>query len=60
MKIHSRIKKGKLKGWTIRQSKYGWYDLYSSSGTSQMRGKHTLEEVKEKIKSIANSLKEKI
>lgn len=60
MKIHSRIKKGQLKGWTIRQSKYGWYDLYSSGGASQMGRKSTLEEVTEKIKAITFSLKEKL
>ena len=50
MKIDKRIKQGKLKGWTIRKSKYGWYDLYSSNGVSQTRGKHTLEEINEIIK----------
>ena len=48
MKIETRIKTGKLKGWTIRKSKHGWYDLYSDSGISQTKGKHTLEEIKEK------------
>ena len=51
MKIEPRIKKGNLKGWTIRKSKSGWYDLYSSNGVSQTQGKHTLEEIKEIIKS---------
>ena len=51
MKIHIRIKKGRLKGWTIRKSKYGWYDLYSDSGVSQTQGKHTLKEIKEIVKS---------
>lgn len=51
MKIETRITKGKLKGWTIRKSKHGWYDLYSSNGVSQTSGKHTLEEIKEIIKS---------
>ncbi len=46
MKIETRIKKGKLKGWTIRKSKYGWYSLYSSNGISQTRGKYTFEEIK--------------
>lgn len=51
MKIEKRIKRGALKGWTIRKSKYGWYDLYSSSGVSQTSGKHTLEEINDIIKS---------
>jgi hypothetical protein len=50
MKIVKRIKRGSLKGYTIRKSKNGWYDLYSSSGVSQTQGKHTLEELKEIIK----------
>jgi len=50
MKIEKRIKTGKLKGYTIRKSKYGWYDLYSGGGASQTRGKHTLNEIKEIIK----------
>jgi hypothetical protein len=50
MKIVRRIKTGKLKGWTIRKSKHGWYDLYSSNGVSQLQGKSTLEEVNEIIK----------
>ena len=50
MKIETRIKTGKLKGWTIRKSKYGWYDLYSSNGVSQTQSKHTLEEINEIIK----------
>ncbi|MFM2204518.1 MAG: Cellulophaga phage phi4:1 [Bacteroidota bacterium] len=50
MKIEKRIEKGKLKGWTIRKSKHGWYDLYSSNGVSQTRGKHTLDEIKSIIK----------
>jgi len=45
MKIENRILSGKLKGWTIRKSKHGWYDLYSSSGVSQTTGKHTLVEI---------------
>lgn len=49
MKIEKRINRGKLKGWTIRKSKYGWYDLYSSNGVSQTAGKHTLEEIKKII-----------
>ena len=55
MKIETRIKTGKLKGWTIRKSKHGWYDLYSDSGISQTQGKHTLEEIKEKVKSKQSS-----
>ena len=50
MKIQTRIKTGKLKGFTIRKSKYGWYDLYSSNGISQTQGKNTLQEIKEIIK----------
>ena len=52
MKIYKRILRGKLKGWTIRKSKHGWYDLYSGSGVSQTQGKHTLEEIKELIKKM--------
>jgi len=52
MKIYKRIKSGGLKGWTIRISKYGWYDLYSSSGVSQTEGKHTLEEINKIITTI--------
>jgi hypothetical protein len=51
MKILRRIKTGKLKGWTIRKSKHGWYDLYSGNGISQTEGKHTLEQIKEIISS---------
>jgi len=50
MKIYKRINNGQLKGWTIRISKSGWYDLYSSDGVSQTAGKHTLEEINEIIK----------
>ena len=50
MIIVKRIKKGKLNGYTIRKSKHGWYDLYSSNGVSQAQGKHTLQEIKEIIK----------
>jgi hypothetical protein len=53
MKIEKRIMRGKLKGWTIRKSKYGWYDLYSNNGVSQTQGKHTLEDIKNIIKSKA-------
>jgi hypothetical protein len=55
MKIETRIKTGKLKGWTIRKSKHGWHDLYSSNGVSQTQGKHTLDEIKEIIKSKQSS-----
>ena len=54
MKIETRIKTGKLKGWTIRKSKHGWYDLYSSSGVSQTKGKHTLNEIKKIIANLKN------
>jgi hypothetical protein len=54
MKIQTRIKRGKLKGYTIRKSKHGWYDLYSDGGISQTTGKHTLEEIKEIIKTKTN------
>lgn len=50
MKIEKRILRGKLKGWTIRKSKHGWYDLYSSNGVSQTQGRNTLEEIKQIIK----------
>jgi hypothetical protein len=43
MKIEERITRGVLKGWTIRKSKHGWYDLYSSNGVSQTAGRKTLE-----------------
>lgn len=50
MKIETRIKSGKLKGWTIRKSKHGWCDLYSSNGISQTQGKFTIEEIWQIIK----------
>lgn len=50
MRIFKRIKTGRLKGWTIRIAKSGWYDLYSSSGVSQTAGKHSLDEIMEIIK----------
>jgi hypothetical protein len=53
MQIVKRILKGKLKGWTIRKSKHGWYDLYSNTGLSQTEGKHTLDEIKEIINQKA-------
>ena len=37
---------GILKNWTIRKSKNGWYDLYSSNGICQTKGKYTLDENK--------------
>lgn len=52
MKIFKRIKTGKLKGYTIRKSKNGWYDLYSQNGVSQTSGKHTLEQINNKISEI--------
>jgi hypothetical protein len=54
MKIEIKIKSGKLKGWTIRKSKYGWYALYSDSGTGQTHEQHTLEEIKEIVKNKQN------
>jgi hypothetical protein len=53
MKIVRRIETGKLKGYTIRKSIHGWYDLYSKNGCSQTQGKHTLEEL---LKIIAHKL----
>jgi hypothetical protein len=50
MKIFKRIKTGNLKGWTIRKSKNGWYDLYSNNGISQTGSQYTLEEIEELIK----------
>lgn len=50
MVIVKRIKSGKLKGWTIRKSKYDWYCVYSSNGVSQTHEKMTLEEVNDWIK----------
>ena len=52
MKIEKRITTGKLKGWTIRKSKHGWYALYSSNGTCQTGGKQTLEWVNNAIKEL--------
>lgn len=51
MKIVVRIKRGKLKGWTIRKSKNGWYDLYSDRGISQSIRRLTISEVKDLIKT---------
>lgn len=60
MKIEERITTGILKGWTIRKSKHGWYDLYSSNGVSQTGGKNTLKEIKQiiKIKNMISEEKE--
>jgi hypothetical protein len=55
MKIYKKIKRGFLKGWTIRKSKNGWYDLYSQNGVSQTQGLKTLKGVKEFI----NNMKER-
>lgn len=52
MKIYKRIKRGKLKGYTIRKSKHSWYNLYNQYGISQTTGKHTLKEIKEYIKDV--------
>ena len=52
MKIYKRIKTGTLKGYSIRKSKHGWYDLYSSSGVSQTTGKHSYEEVLKIVKEL--------
>lgn len=52
MRIEQRILRGRLKGWTIRKSKHGWYDLYSSSGVSQTQGKNTLEQIRHIIKEL--------
>jgi hypothetical protein len=57
MKIEKRITRGILKGWTIRKSKHGWYDLYSSNGASQTCRKNTLEEVNNKIKELKEGFK---
>ena len=59
MKIEERITTGILKGWTIRKSKHGWYDLYSQSGVSQTVSKNTLEEIKQIIKTKNMKSKEK-
>lgn len=50
MEIIKRIKIGKYKGYTIRQSKHGWYNLYSKGGISQLQDKMTLEEITKLIK----------
>ncbi len=50
MKIYKRIKRGVLKGYTIRKSKYGWYALYSQNGVCQSLGEKTLTQLKELIK----------
>ncbi len=55
MKIEKRILRGRLKGYTIRKSKFGWYALYSDNGVSQTCGKHTLHEIKKIIKDKTNN-----
>lgn len=50
MKIYKRIIRGKYKGYTIRISKYGWFDLYSENGISQTCKKNTIEEINNIIK----------
>ena len=52
MKIVETIKNGKLKGWTIRKSIWGWYDLYSKEGVSQTIGKNTREQIQEHINEL--------
>lgn len=60
MKIFKRIKRGIYKGWTIRKSKHGWYDLYSSNGISQTSGKKTLDEIEKLIKKEQDGQKDKL
>jgi hypothetical protein len=45
MTIVQRFTKGKLKGYTIRKSKNGKFDLYSCNGISQTTGKNTLNDI---------------
>lgn len=52
MKIVERIYSEKLKGWTIRKSTWGWYDLYSKEGISQTIGKNTREQIQEYINEL--------
>lgn len=52
MKIDTKIKSGLLKGWTIRKSKKGWYDLYSYNGISQTGSKNTLDEINTLIERL--------
>lgn len=52
MKIFKRIKSGKLKGYTIRVSKNGWYDLYSASGVSQLKVTNSIEEIEAIVKNL--------
>ena len=52
MTIINRITKGKLKGYTIRESKSGWFDLYSFNGISQTKGKNTLSDINNVIKTF--------
>lgn len=55
MKVVERIKTGVYKGWTIRQSKHGWFSVYSSNGICQNIGKlESIEQVKEFFKSGNN------
>ena len=50
MKIYKRILRGEYKGYTIRESKHGWFSLYSSNGVCQTAEKHTLESINEIMK----------
>lgn len=45
MKIVKRIHRGALKGYTIRQSKFRLFALYSKNSVSQTSGKITKEQV---------------
>ena len=58
MKIVKRIKTGALKGYTIRKSKQGWYDLYSPSGLSQTFGKWSLDQIKQIAKDKRKNINE--
>lgn len=53
MKIFERITQGKLKGWTIRKSKQGWYELYSESGISQTGQKWSLDQIRDVVKKAS-------
>ncbi len=55
MKIYQRIMDGSLKGYTIRKSKKGWYNLYSNDGVSVTKGINTYQEVVSAIKSFQDS-----
>jgi len=51
IKIIYRIDSGKLKGYTVRKSKNGLYDLYSSNGVSQANSSYnSLKELEDYIK----------